>query len=391
MVVAGAALVRYVYSCVYTIAEVGEAHEHAIGSPGDPGRGAILSAADLSGFRSRRIGIPTVVVGLLLALALAWVLFLAKGTAAEPAFSDPGEFLVTVMDGITLAGLLFVVASGFTLIFGLMRTVNMAHGSLFLVAAYIAIDMQQSMVGKTRSIVPEDVALTDWVLPMLAGATVAAVLGLVVYHLLLRWNQGQELQQALITVAVSVIVADQLLARFGGLAKTMIWPGNVTHFFEILGSRYATTRLFMLGVALLVALGLWIWLTKTRMGIVIRAGVDDQDMVRALGVRISVVFAVTFFVGAFLAGVGGAMGASFAGAAPGTDGAWLLNSLVVVIIGGLGSLKGAAAGSLLFGMVTAMSPAYLPIEYNFYSIIFTFVLLAVVLAVRPYGLFGRPE
>ena len=346
---------------------------------------------NLSSVRSARIRPSTIVVGLLLAFALAWVLFLANGTAAEPAFSEPGEFLVTLLDGITFAGLLFVVASGFTLIFGLMRTVNMAHGALFLVAAYVAIELQQDMVGKTRSIVAEDVGLADWFVPMLAGAVVAAILGLVMYQLLLRWNQGQELRQALITVAVSVIIADQMLARFGGLAKTMVWPGDVTHFFEILGTRYASTRLFMLGIALVVALGLWIWLTKTRMGIVIRAGVDDQDMVRALGVRISVVFAVTFFVGSFLAGVGGAMGASFAGAAPGIDGAWLLNSLVVVIIGGLGSLKGAAAGSLLFGMVTAMSPAYLPIEYNFYSIIFTFVLLAAVLVVRPYGLFGRPE
>ena len=345
----------------------------------------------LSSVRAARLRVSTVVVALLLVPALAWVLFLADGTAAEPAFSDPGEFLVTVLDGITFAGLLFVVASGFTLIFGLMRTVNMAHGALFLLAAYLAIELQQDMVGKSRSIVAEDVQLIDWIVPMLAGATLAAVVGLIVYQLLLRWNQGQELRQALITVAIAVIIADQMLARFGGLAKTMVWPGDVTHFFEILGTRYATTRLFMFGVAVLVAIGLWLWLTKTRMGIVIRAGVDDQDMVRALGVRISVVFAVTFFVGAFLAGVGGAMGASFAGAAPGTDGAWLLNSLVVVIIGGLGSLKGAAAGSLLFGMVTALSPAYLPVQYNFYSIILTFVLLAVVLAVRPYGLFGRPE
>ena len=115
-----------------------------------------------------------IVVGLLLAFALAWVLFLANGTAAEPAFSEPGEFLVTVLDGITFAGLLFVVASGFTLIFGLMRTVNMAHGALFLVAAYVAIELQQDMVGKTRSIVAEDVGLADWFVPMLAGATVAA-------------------------------------------------------------------------------------------------------------------------------------------------------------------------------------------------------------------------
>ena len=109
---------------------------------------------------------------------------------------------------------------------------------------------------------------------------------------------------------------------------------------------------------------LWLWLTKTRMGMVIRAGVDDEPMVRALGINITLVFAITFFVGAFLAGVGGVMGASFAGAATGSDGVWLLNSLVVVIIGGLGSIKGAVAGSLLYGMVVALSPAYLPVRVH---------------------------
>jgi branched-chain amino acid transport system permease protein len=123
---------------------------------------------------------------------------------------------------------------------------------------------------------------------------------------------------------------------------------------------------------------------------VIRAGVDDRQMVRGLGINIGRVFALTFLVGSFLAGVGGVLGASFAGAAPGTDGSWLLNALVVVIIGGLGSLKGAAAGSLLYGTVVAFSPAYLPSQYSYYAIIMTFGLLALVLAVRPYGLYGRP-
>ena len=122
----------------------------------------------------------------------------------------------------------------------------------------------------------------------------------------------------------------------------------------------------------------------------LQAGVDDQDMVRALGIRIQVAFAVVFAVGAFLAGLGGVMGASFAGAAVGaTDGAWLLNSLVVVIIGGLGSVKGAAAGALLFGLAQSFAPAYLPTQYSFYSVIATFVLLAAVLVVRPNGLYGK--
>jgi branched-chain amino acid transport system permease protein len=323
------------------------------------------------------------------ALAALWVLVLARGTSAGAAIDEPGEFIVTLLDGLTFAGLLFVVASGFTLVFGLMRTVSMVHGSLFLLSAYVAIELQQSMVGKSRNIEASDVGVLDWVVPLFVGALVAALAGLVIYQVLLRWNQGEDLRQALITIAVSVILADQMLAHFGGLADHVVWPGAVTHFFEIAGERYATSRLFMLAVALIVGLFLWLWLNHTRMGIVIRAGVDDQPMVRALGINIGVVFAVTFFVGAFLAGLGGVMGASFAGAAPGTDGQWLLNSLVVVIVGGLGSIRGAAAGSLLYGMVLAFAPAYLPIQYTFYAIIFTFALLAVVLAVRPYGLFGR--
>jgi branched-chain amino acid transport system permease protein len=329
----------------------------------------------------------------LAALAL-WILALADRpwttpTSAASALEAPGEFIVTLLDGLTLAGLLFVVASGFTLIFGLMRTVNMAHGAIFLLAGYIAIELQQEMVGKERNIEPEEVGLLAWIVPMLVGATVAAVIGLVFQQLLLRWNQGQDLRQAIITIGVTVILADQMLAQFGGLATTMEWPGTAVHFVELFGERYATSRLFMLAVAVVAGTGLWLWLNRTRMGMVIRAGVDDREMVRALGINVNIVFGLTFFVGSFLAGLGGAMGASFSGAAPGTDGQWLLNSLVVVIIGGLGSLRGAAAGSLLYGCAIAFSPAYLPQQYTFYSVIVTFVLLAMVLVLRPQGLLGR--
>lgn len=340
--------------------------------------------------RSARRRLPVWVAWLVMAGAVVWILFLATGTPAGPAVSNPGRLLVTVLDGVTFAGLLFVAASGFTLIFGLMRTVNMAHGSLFLLAAFVAIRVQHEMVGRTRNIDPVDVSLTSWVVPMLVGALVAAVVGLVIQQVFLRWNQGQELRQALITLAITVVLADQMLREFGGLAQAMVWPGAVTHFMEIAGQRYAATRFFMLGVAVVVGILLWLWLSRTRTGLIIRAGVDDQQMVRALGVNITIVFAVTFFVGAFLAGLGGVLVASFAGATTGTDGAWLLNALVVVIIGGLGSIRGAVAGSLLYGMVVAFAPAYLPAEYTFYSIILTFALLALVLAVRPYGLFGRP-
>ncbi|MGI9622871.1 MAG: branched-chain amino acid ABC transporter permease [Acidimicrobiales bacterium] len=340
--------------------------------------------------------VPTILVWVAVGFASLYVLFFANG-AAGSAVEEPGKFVVTVLNALTLAGLLFVVASGFTLIFGLMRTVNMAHGSFFLLAAYIGIEVQQEMVGKEQNINPEDVGLADWFIPLLVAATVVAILGVVIQQVFLRWNQGNELQQALITIAIAVIVSDQMLHRFGGLAERMVWPGGVTKFFDsgslpsMFGERYATSRLFMMAVALVVGMALWVWLNRTRMGMVIRAGVDDQDMVRALGINITVIFAITFFVGAFLAGMGGVMGASFSGVSPSADGAWLVNSLVVVIIGGLGSVKGAVAGSLLYGGVLAFSPSYLPQGWTQYSTLLTFILLALVLAVRPSGLFGRAE
>jgi branched-chain amino acid transport system permease protein len=333
-----------------------------------------------------------VVISLVAAVAVAaWVLFLAVDTPAGPAVRNPGTFLVTLIDALTFGGLLFVAASGFTLIFGLMRTVNMAHGSLFLLAAYVAIRVQQAMVGKTRNIEPADVGILDWVVPALAGAAVAGIVGLVIQQIFLQWNEGQELRQALITLAITVVLADQMLHMFGGLAGRMVWPEAATHFFTVAGERYALSRVVMLALAMVVGVSLWLLLQKSNLGLVIRAGVDDRQMVRALGINIKVVFAVTFFLGAFLAGFGGVLGASFAGAAPGIDADWLLNALVVVIIGGLGSLRGAVAGSLLYGSVVAFAPAYLPSQYSFYAIIVTFALLALVLAVRPQGLFGRPS
>jgi branched-chain amino acid transport system permease protein len=153
--------------------------------------------------------------------------------------------------------------------------------------------------------------------------------------------------------------------------------------------QYTLTRLVILGIGIVIGVALWLWLKKTRTGMVIRAGVDDREMVSAMGVNIQLTFAIAFAVGAALAGMGGAVGGSFASLAPGVDANWLLNSLVVVIIGGMGSLGGAAIGALLLGLTTNFAAAYLPSDYTYYSIIFTFVLLAIVLAVRPLGLFGR--
>ena len=226
---------------------------------------------------------------------------------------------------------------------------------------------------------------------LVAAAVLVGVVGLVMQQVFLRWFQGQDMRETLITIAISVILADQMLAIFGGLAKAIKWPAFIDGFVEIGDFTYSKSRLFMLLAGVIVGVALWAWLQRTRTGMVIRAGVDDTSMVQALGINVQVVFALAFFVGSALAAAGGVMGGSFASLAPGVDGQWLLNSIVVVIVGGMGSLLGAAAGSLLLGVVTAFSPAYLPTQFANLSVILTFILLAAVLAWRPYGLFGRPE
>ena len=325
---------------------------------------------------------------------IVWVLFIASGTSFGSAVSDPKDFFITLLNGLTAAALYFVVASGFTLVFGLMRVVNMAHGAFFLLGGYIALRVQRNMVGVGSDVglSSAQVNFTQWIVPTIVAVAIIAAAGLIMQQLLLRWNQGQDLRQALITIAVSIILADQMLAHFGGVPQDISWPGTFDKFVDlkIYETQYTLTRLVILGIGLAVGLGLWYWLKRTRTGMVIRAGVDDRDMVSATGINIQLTFAIAFAVGSGLAGLGGAIGGSFASLAPGVDANWLLNSLIVVIIGGMGSLGGAAIGALLLGLVTNFTAAYLPADYTFYSIIFTFILLAIVLAIRPLGLFGRP-
>jgi branched-chain amino acid transport system permease protein len=335
----------------------------------------------------------------LIAFVLIWLLFWAPSTTLGPAVHDPVDFLKVLLDSLTYASVLFVVASGFTLIFGLMRTVNMAHGAFYLLGGLIAYDLQQEFTGGGSGfgLTSNQVSAWEWLLPALIAAACLAIVGLGTQQALLRWNQGQDLRQALITIALSVILLDQFQTHFNsGNAHSIIWPNFIgdTKFLTIGSFTYAWSRLFMLFVAIGIGLALWLWLQKTRTGMVIRAGVDDRHMVSALGVNIQFTFAVAFMVGAALAGFGGAMGGSFAVLTTDVAGQWLLNSLIVVIIGGMGSLGGAVAGALLLGFVSDFSGNYLPTTSDVccteYAPVLTFALLAIVLALRPYGLFGRP-
>ena len=333
-------------------------------------------------------------VGALAAVFVIWLVIKAS--------EDLRQFAVVTLNGLTLAALFFVVASGFTLIFGLMRVVNMAHGSLYLLGGYLALEMQDSWfkneTGGGISLSGESGAtygLVGWILPLILAVLIIGVLGVVMQQVFLRWNQGQDLRQALITIALSVIFADQMLAAFGGISKDIKtptdWPASISLPGDV---RFGFFRgVVVLGAAILIGLGLWYLIKRTRFGKIVRAGVDDRDMVAALGINVQMVFAAAFFLGAMLAGLGGVLGGTMIALAPGEDTSFLLNSLIVVIIGGMGSLGGAAIGALALGLVDAYSDVYLVFgdtDLTNYSILVTFGLLVAVLAVRPLGLFGRP-
>jgi branched-chain amino acid transport system permease protein len=349
--------------------------------------------------RRTRPSLGLVIAGAFGCAILGWIVVKAA--------DDFSLFFTVTLNGLTLAALFFVVASGLTLIFGLMRVVNMTHGAFYLLGGYLAFEMQESWFaeetggGLDLSVSGQGAGgaveydLVGWLVPLVLASLAIGLLGLIIYQVFLRWNQGQELRQALITIAIAVIIADQMLAHFGGIAQEIqvpaSWPVSLSLPFD---TQYGFFRLVIVGgIALAVGLGLWLMIKKTRFGLITRAGVDDRDMVAALGIKIPVVFAIAFFIGSFLAGLGGVLGGSFSALQPGADTQFLLNSLIVVIIGGMGSLGGAAIGALALGLVNSYGDVYLifgDTDLTNYSILLTFGLVVAVLAVRPLGLFGRP-
>jgi branched-chain amino acid transport system permease protein len=324
-------------------------------------------------YRLRPAPAVAILVGALALFDVLWQAF-EKGLGNS---GNVPTFILVTLNGLTLAGLYFITASGLTLIFGLLRVTNLAHGALFLLGGYVALRATEDG--------------TPWVLAAVLAMVVSGAVGLVIHQLFLRWNQGQDLRQALITIAASLILADQMLAHYGGTPTAIPPPPFLAqslnlHVYDLF---YPWFRIAMLIAAVIVGLLFWLVLRGTRVGMVVRAGVDDTAMTSALGVNVQWVFAGAFFVGSALAGLGGVFAGTALSLAPGQDQAFLISALVVVIVGGMGSLGGAALGALLLGMVDQYSSAYLPAGYSNLSALLTFVLLAVILAVRPTGLFGR--
>lgn len=323
---------------------------------------------------------------LLIAIAIAlmlWLVFAVWTPGMEASFGRKRVFLSALFNGITLGALYFLVASGFTLIFGLMRNVNLAHGSLYLFGGYVGYS-----VGN----------LTDsWLIALVVAFLAAALVGILMQVLLFRWMEGQDLRQTLVTIGLSIIFADLLLWSYGGdtfQVTTPDWLSGPVQLPFVVALRsngeavmmtYPFVRIAILAGAILLGVLMWLALNRTRIGMLVRAGVDDRDMLAATGVRVQLIFILIFAFGAGLAGLAGVVGGTFQSLQPGEDTKILLSSLVVVIVGGMGSIPGAAMGALIVGLAEQFGSVYMPT----YAVMLTFLIMVAVLAIRPQGLAAR--
>jgi branched-chain amino acid transport system permease protein len=279
--------------------------------------------------------------------------------------------LLQLLNAMTFAALLFVVASGFTLIFGVLRIVNLAHGAFYLLGGYVGLTVT--------------VRTGSFVLGGLGAMMAAAAVGIVLSEGLLPFVRGHELRQVLLTLGVAFVLNDMALVIWGGDSMTVPIPEMLRGGVSVFGTYYPAYRLFVLLAGCLIFIGLWLLMQRTRIGALIRAGVDDAEMVEASGINIRRIFLLTFLLGSALAGFGGLMGGAYLSLYPSADAEILVFSLAVVIIGGRGSLIGVAAGSLLVGLLNTFGQVMFP-ELAYFVI---FGPMALLLAFRPLGLFGR--
>jgi branched-chain amino acid transport system permease protein len=279
----------------------------------------------------------------------------------------------SLLNGLTLAALLFVMASGLTLSFSLMRVVNLTHGAFYMAGGFVGLSVLKFS--------------GSWVIALLAGGFVMAALALVEERFLLRRGRGNDLIETLISLSVAIIVGDLVLVIWGGYPKTIAIPGALAGVTRIpvIGLMYPLFRIFMLGLAIVLIVGLWLFLKKTNLGITIRAGVDNFEMVSALGINVRRVFTFVFGLSGFLAGLGGVVGGTFMMLVVGEDWRILALTLIVIIIGGMGSLGGAIIGALITGLIYSFAMAFIPQ----FSLFVLFLPVAIVLSVRPQGLFGK--
>lgn len=282
------------------------------------------------------------------------------------------RYMIIMFNGLTQGALFFILGSGLTLAFGVMRIVNMSHGAFYLLGGYLGF----SVLLYTGS----------WTLAVLSGGLFIALLGLALERgLLKRIQAGGDLSQTLLTIAFSMIIADLCLATWGGHPLSIKAPAALSGPVKMFGFLYPGFRYVLMLTAVVIAFGLWFLLFRTRLGMAARASVDDRETVSALGIRIDTIYSLMFMLSAFLGGVAGVLGGSYLQLSPGEDITILTYSLVVVIVGGLGSLLGTLISALVLGQILSFSLAFVP-EMSMFLV---FAPMALMLAIRPQGLFGR--
>ena len=282
------------------------------------------------------------------------------------------QMLILAVNSITLGGLLFLLSDGFSLIFGLMRIPNLVHGSLFMLGAYL---------GSTLLV---RLHLNFWVAAVLSACAIA-VFGGVIERLLLRRLAGNNLAQVLVTLGIAFMIADFCLMVWTGDPITLATPAPFTGAVRVASIFFPFYRLAVIVIACVFAVALWLLLDRTRLGAMIRASVDDPEMARMVGIRVSMLFTVVYCLGAALAGFAGVIGAPILSIYPGLDFDMLPLALVVVILGGSGSLLGSFIGSFVIGFLYNYGQAIVP-ELSYFVLFLPMVLMMLI---RPQGLFGR--
>jgi branched-chain amino acid transport system permease protein len=289
---------------------------------------------------------------------------------------DPSFIIAQALSGLTAAMFLFIVASGLSLIFGVLRVLNFAHGSFYMIGAYVAWQIMSWLPPVTGNF---------W-LAVLGAASAVALIGGIIERLLLRHLYGrEELYQLLFTYALVLILGDAVKMIWGtqqlGVQRPRILAGGL----EFYGTVIPHYNLFIIVLGPLIALLCWLLLSRTGTGRMIRAAVYDREMLSALGADVGKLYTLMFVAGSFLAGLGGALVTPVRSIVPGMDVEIIVEAFIVVVIGGLGSFWGTFLGAIIFGQVLAFGILILP----GFSIFAVFVLMAFVLILRPEGLLGR--
>lgn len=290
---------------------------------------------------------------------------------------DAGLLLGQLRSGLTTAMFLFLIASGLSLIFGVLKIINFAHGSLYMIGAYIAWHL--------TTLLPQS-GFSFWAAVLIAASAVA-LLGAFVERFLLRYMYDrEELYQLLFTYALVLIFSDACKYLWGTQPHSVSKPPGFTGAFDVIGVKFPSYDLLIMAIGPLIAFGFWLLLNRTSYGRIIRAAALDREMLGALGTNVSNLYTGMFVLAAFLAGLSGALVTPIKSVVPGMDVEIIIEAFIVVVIGGLGSLWGTLLGSIVYGLVLAFGILVFPR----FSIFAAFVLMAVVLVVRPWGLMGRP-